>query len=128
VIATAIDRLRRGEAFPLIAKGKSVRDFIHIDDVVDVTCTLAGRPDRPIVLNVGSGVGNSVRSVLDILAQVSGRRIETVPVPARPGDVRSVVLDITLLRSLMAFDPVSLVDGLGELWRGLEGAAQLSGQ
>ena len=42
--------------------------------------------------------------------------------------MRSVVLDITLLRSLMAFDPVSLAYGLGELWRGLESAEQLSGQ
>jgi UDP-glucose 4-epimerase len=128
VIATAVDRLRRREPFPLVANGNAVRDFIHVDDMVDVTCTLAGRPDRPIVVNVGSGVGTSIRTVLDVLADVSGRRIETVPLPARPGDVRSVVLDITLLRSLMAFEPVSLVDGLGALWRGLEGAEQLSGQ
>jgi UDP-glucose 4-epimerase len=126
VVATALECARTQESIPLVDDGLAVRDFIYVDDLVDVVCTLAARKDRPTTVNVGSGVGTSVRELLALLEQVTGRRITTHPVPSRPGDVRTVVLDITLLRSLMAFEPVPLEEGLARLWRETEGAQQLA--
>jgi len=128
VVATALACVVQGEPVPLFDDGNAVRDFIHVDDVVDVVCTLAGRKDRPAVVNVGSGIGTSVRTLLEIIADVTGRPVKTTPRPSRPGDVRSVVLDVTLLRSLMAFIPQSLPEGLLRTWYGVEGVNQLAQQ
>jgi UDP-glucose 4-epimerase len=128
VVATALASVVRGEPIPLFDNGNAVRDFIHVDDVVNVVCTLAGRNDRPAVLNVGSGVGTSVRDLLAIIADVTGLAVQALPKPARPGDVRRVVLDITLLQSLMAFAPFTLSEGIARTWFGVEGAGQLAQQ
>jgi len=128
VVATALACVARGEPVPLFDEGSAIRDFIHVDDVVEVVCTLAGRLNRPTAVNVGSGIGTSVASLLEIIAEVTGRPVITTPRPTRLGDVRSVVLDITLLRSLMAFTPLSLPEGLARTWYGFEGASQLTAQ
>ena len=116
VVATALARVARGEPVPVFGDGSAVRDYIHVDDVVDVVCTLSGRSDVPTVVNIGSGVGTSVRELLSIVRDVTGRPVRTAEFPSRDGDVRSIVLDVTLLRSLMGFRPLSLADGLARTW------------
>lgn len=118
VVATAFASAATGAEMPLVDGGRAVRDFVYVDDVVDVVCTLAARKACPAIVNVGSGVGTSVTALLALVQEVTGRPVATTPVPARPGDVNAVVLDVTLLRSLMAFEPISLPEGLDHLWRG----------
>jgi UDP-glucose 4-epimerase len=100
-----------------------VRDFVSIHDVVDVGTRLLGRTDVPSVINVGSGHGTSVAEALRLVESVTGERIELERQPARPGDVRRVVLDITRLRSVMCdFQPTPLANGVARMWSQVERA------
>lgn len=116
VVATALACVREGRPVPLFGDGRAVRDYVYVDDVVDVVCTLATREQVPEVVNVGTGVGTSVRTLLDLIGEITGREVETTPLPERPGDVRSVILDVSLLDSLMAFDPMALDEGITHTW------------
>jgi len=119
VVATALARVARGEPVPVFGDGSAVRDYIHVDDVVEVVCALAARTDTPPVVNVGTGSGTSVRELLSVVEAVTDRRVRTEPLGSRGGDVRSVVLDVTLLRSLMDFRPLGLADGIARTWEAL---------
>ncbi len=116
LVATAFDRVRRGVPITIFGDGSAVRDYVHVDDVVDVVCTLSGRIDAPAVVNLGTGRGTSVIELLASVERVVGRAVHVEHQPSRPGDARSIVLDVTLLRSLLAFEPTSLDVGLARTW------------
>jgi UDP-glucose 4-epimerase len=112
IVATALHRTWHDQPVPVFGDGSVVRDYIHVDDVADVVATVAGRTEVPAVLNVGTGVGTTVRDLLGLVGEVTGRRVRTEHRDPRPGDVQAVVLDVTLLRSLLGFEPIGLSEGL----------------
>jgi UDP-glucose 4-epimerase len=116
VVAATFARVQRGLPIPMFGDGLTIRDYIHIDDVVDVVVQLLAQPDLPSVVNVGSGVGTPLRELLSLIEAVTGRTIEIEPHPARPGDVGAVVLDVALLKSLIRFEPTPLSEGLLRTW------------
>jgi UDP-glucose 4-epimerase len=123
LVAAALDCARRGRPLTVYGDGSSVRDFIAIDDVVDVVAGLLGRERVPSVINVGSGRGTSVADVLKLVESVTGERLQLERRATRPGDVRRVVLDITRLRSALPdFEPMPLADGVAKTWSQLERA------
>jgi UDP-glucose 4-epimerase len=116
LVANALNRALHGEPILVFGDGGAVRDYIHVDDVVDVVCTLAGRLDAPEVVNVGTGLGTTVTELLMLVERVTRRHLVLERRPSRAGDVRAVVLDTTLLQSLMVFAPLPLEDGLAHTW------------
>ncbi len=54
------------ETLTIINNGNAIRDFIHIETVVEVYQRLLTTPNIPII-NIGSGRGTSIRNVLDFL-------------------------------------------------------------
>lgn len=48
----------------IVNNGNAIRDFIHIEDVVEIYSKLLNIKDIPI-LNVGTGEGNSVKNIID---------------------------------------------------------------
>jgi UDP-glucose 4-epimerase len=67
VIGKIIAAARTGGTLKLANGGNAIRDFVHVDDVVRSYVALLSGPHVGIV-NVASGVGVSVRSILDALA------------------------------------------------------------
>mgnify|MGYP000313932295 CR=1 FL=1 len=59
----------------ILNNGTAIRDFIHIDDVVEVYAYILGVKNVKI-LNIGSGVGNSVENILSFLEN-NGIKIDT---------------------------------------------------
>ena len=66
VISKIINASLLKKTLHLVNNGKSVRDYIHIDDVVNCY-KLMLKSNANGVINVGSGKGNSVKSILEFL-------------------------------------------------------------
>ncbi len=74
IVSKIVAAARSGDPLTLINEGNAIRDFVHIDDVVrSYTALMHADVD---VINVASGVGVSVRSLIDALS-IRGIRIET---------------------------------------------------
>ena len=60
--------------------GTCIRDYIHVDDLADAHLPVLERiePGRSLVYNVGTGVGASVRELVEAARRVTGRPIEAV--------------------------------------------------
>ncbi len=68
VIGKIVHAAKSGGTLLLANGGNAIRDFVHVDDVVrSYVALLSGPPVR--IVNVASGVGVTVRSILDALAQ-----------------------------------------------------------
>lgn len=119
VIAASLACARTSRAFPVFGDGSSERDYLYVGDLVDVACSLVGRSHVPRIVNVGSGRGTTVAQVLAVVESTTGTRLTLDPRPARPGDVSRVVLDTSLLQSIVPFDPLPLPDGIALTWTAL---------
>jgi UDP-glucose 4-epimerase len=119
LIAVAMGCVRDGRAIPVYGDGATVRDYIYVDDAVDAL--LRAATQAPSVVNISSGVGHSIREVLDAVEAASGRRLQRQVLPARSSDVQINVLCNRLARERLAWTPkVPLADGLRRTWAWLQ--------
>ncbi|OLT29405.1 UDP-glucose 4-epimerase GalE [Nocardiopsis sp. CNR-923] len=81
-----------GDDYPT-PDGTCVRDYIHVADLAraHLLALEHARPGAHEILNLGNGTGFSVRRVLEVCREVTGRPIPTVPAPRRPGDPATLV-------------------------------------
>lgn len=112
-IALAIGHMLREEPILLRDCGCPVRDFIYIDDV-SRALALAGVAEKlPSIFNLGSGVGYTIKQVVELLEEVSGQTVRTIPGAARKVDIPTSVLDVTLARLTLGFEATfSLREGI----------------
>jgi UDP-glucose 4-epimerase len=116
VIVRALHCARSGTPFPMIGTANSTRDYVYIDDFVDVVQACIDRRITAPVVNVGSGVPTSLSDLVKMIDVVVGG-LDTETQPARPSDLDRIVLDISLLRSqLPDFEPTPLSIGLERTW------------
>ena len=79
--------------------GTTVRDYIHVSDLADAHLLALGgcEPGRHRVYNLGNGAGFSVREVIDVCREVTGREIAAEEGPRRPGDPAVLVASSDLI-------------------------------
>ncbi len=74
--------------------GTCVRDYIHVLDLASAhLLALENIRETPQTYNVGTGKGHSVREIIKIAEEITGKKISTVDVPARSGDAAYLVAD-----------------------------------
>lgn len=76
--------------------GSSVRDYIHVRDVVDLHLSVSNnyrqwRPCREF--NIGAGLSHSTLQMVEAVTAVSGRLLEIKRAPCRSGDTVAVYVD-----------------------------------
>lgn len=84
-----------------------VRDYIHVDDLgrAHLAAMERIRPGEGLKLNLGTGVGNSVREVIDACREITGHPIPEVMGTRRPGDPPELVADAALARRVLDWQP-----------------------
>lgn len=92
--------------------GDQLRDFIHIDDIVEAVLQTKDRLAPGEALNLGSGVGVSFKELAARTAGVLGRSITVVNDPTKPEGVFARVADVTKFRSFYDRPLISLEDGI----------------
>lgn len=90
--------------------GTCVRDYIHVNDlasahVLAVEGLLAGKSGGPY--NLGTGVGNSNREILQTVGDVVGTPVPFTEADRRPGDPAELVADATRFKTDFGWEPQS---------------------
>ena len=89
--------------------GSAIRDYIHVTDLADAHLrTLKKLEESPddLFLNLGTGTGYSVLEVIDMVEEVSGKRISRNLADRRPGDPAELVAATGLADKVLAWKPV----------------------
>ena len=86
--------MARGDETLIFGDGLQTRDFVYVGDVVDSLLAAVGRDGG--VFNIGTGNETSVLALHEACRAVSGREDEARFEPARLGDARRSVLDVSL--------------------------------
>jgi UDP-glucose 4-epimerase len=128
VVAIFCKKLLAGEPGTINGDGCYIRDYVFGPDVAqaNVLALLATdrcKPGTLTSLNIGTGIGTDVvelealiRPAVAAAAKARGRTIATpAPLhgPARPGDLRSNLVDAALAKTVLGWQPtVPLADGI----------------
>lgn len=113
-----LQKLARGEALPLKTPD-STKDYIFITDLAAALLTVVEkRAEGPI--NLGTGVGVSVRQIAETLAEMLGQPgLVSISDPPQVDPLPFVVADATRLRSLGWRPQIELREGLERLRRAI---------
>ena len=99
-IATAIASVINNRSITLFGKEGTIRDYIHVQDVVSGIIAALERGIPGSIYNIGSGEGRTTMAVLESIrpyAEAAGLEIHVQTLPIRQFDVRSNVLDSSRL-------------------------------
>jgi UDP-glucose 4-epimerase len=76
--------------------GTCIRDYIHVNDLADAHVLALKHIDagnHSAALNLGTGVGCSVKEVIAMVEEVTGSKVPRRMAPRRPGDPPALVAD-----------------------------------
>jgi UDP-glucose 4-epimerase len=115
VITIFINKLLEGERPVIFGDGLQVRDFVHVNDIVQANM-LAMESAAAVgeMFNVASGRAISVLEMVKIIKKLIGTaHIEHQFAPPRPGDMKLGLASIDKIRAVLGYDPkVQMQQGL----------------
>ncbi len=106
VIPIFITRLLTGNPPIIYGDGRQTRDFTYIGNVVHGNLLAADAPGAVgKVINLANGRSTSLLELMANLNELLGTDVQPVFEPARPGDVRDSMADITMAQALLRYVP-----------------------
>lgn len=111
VLTIFITKLLSGEVPVIFGDGEQRRDFVHVDDIVSGVIAAPGR--QPGIYNLGTGRATSLNELAALAIAHTGTGVTPRYDPARPGELRYSIADITAARLALGYTPRrTLADGL----------------
>lgn len=108
-------KMLRGEPITIFGDGEHTRDFVNVRDVVQANLRAAHAEGVSGAFNIGSGSRISINDLVELMKEVSGLDSELQHGPARPGDVRHSLADISAAREQLGYKPTTTMrEGLKE--------------
>lgn len=113
-----------GRPIELWNDGSTVRDLVHIDDMVDALILAIGYQGPNEILNVGTGVGTSLAELVHAMEELVGRPMDIVSRTGPAGAVDRNVLSTARAKHLLGFEAkILLAEGLRRSWQEMQGGA-----
>jgi UDP-glucose 4-epimerase len=122
-----IPRLMRaaasGRGVEVYGDGSQVRDLVHVDDLIEgIFAAWRARHTGPLILGAGDSV--SVTDILAAARSVTGAELPATHIPAKPGEMPAVIVDISAARALGYTPTHDLKSGLATVWPEFSEAAR----
>lgn len=110
IIPIFIDRIINGQPIEIWGAGRNVRDYIYIDDLVDAMEKAASYAGEVRCFNIGSSTGTSIKKVIRLIEQYSGKKANVSYKPGRICDAVSSYLNNDLAVKELGWKPVVTLD------------------
>ena len=106
---------RDGQGVQVFGDGTQVRDLVHVDDIVaGIFTALRSGFTGPLILGAGESV--TVNEIVDAARSVTGKEIPVENIPAKPGEMPAVIVDISAARALGYEPKMDLKAGIATVW------------
>jgi UDP-glucuronate 4-epimerase len=99
-----------GRPIEVYNEGVSKRDFTYIDDVVSAVINALDVAPQNTVCNIGNRHPESVNTLISLIEQKTGKKLQKTFLPAQPGEVLETYADIEFSKQLLGFNPVTSLD------------------
>jgi UDP-glucose 4-epimerase len=106
---------RDGKGVQIYGDGTQLRDLVHVDDIVAGIFT-AWHSGHNGALILGSGESVTVNDILEAARAVTGAEIPAEHIPAKPGEMPAVIIDVSAARALGYQPRYDLKAGIATVW------------
>jgi UDP-glucose 4-epimerase len=115
VIPIFANRLLHRQPITIFGDGEQTRDFVSVHDVAYANYRAAMARGVQGAFNIASGTRITINRLAEIMRQASGIETDVEFGPARQGDVRHSLADISAARNAFGYEPtVELEQGLDQ--------------
>ncbi len=106
--------------------GTCIRDYIHVEDLADAhakALDYLASGGESIRCNLGTGVGISVKQIIEAVEKASGRPVPVKYGPRREGDPAMLVADPSLAKQVLGWEATrkEIDESVGSAWRWFNG-------
>ncbi|MCR5798912.1 MAG: NAD-dependent epimerase/dehydratase family protein [Lachnospiraceae bacterium] len=116
VISVFIRNISNGLPIEVWGDGKTIRDYIFIDDVIEACKKMIFYNGETRVFNVGEERGYTIEEIVQMIQKELGRKIEIVHKEGRIQDVSANVLDCTRIKSEVSWNAtIELKTGIKQI-------------
>lgn len=117
VPAIAARAARKENPFEVWGSGKQGRDFVHIDDVLDLIFILMDHVSDGSAYNIGSGKLTSFLDLIGVFTSIAGYSPEIKPLLDKPVGVHSRYCDMSLVQEKFGWMPkISVEEGMRRVY------------
>ncbi len=117
VPAIAARAARKENPFEVWGSGKQGRDFVHIDDVLDLIFILMDNVSDGSAYNIGSGKLTSFLDLIGVFTKIAGYSPEIKPLLDKPVGVHSRYCDMSLVQEKFGWYPaISTEEGMRRVY------------
>jgi UDP-glucose 4-epimerase len=105
-----------GDDYPT-QDGTCVRDYIHVEDIVEAHVLAINRDIPSGIYNLGSNVGTSNREIIDAITKITGQTPSVAIGPSRAGDSSILTASADKWNKVSGWNPSrSLSDIISHAW------------
>jgi UDP-glucose 4-epimerase len=117
VIPVFLGKIIKNETIQIWGTGDVIRDFIFVEDLVEAFYNSIIYNTKTKIFNVGSGMGHSLKQLLNIMRTTTGIDFSINYTQARSYDVPEIYLDISKAQKELYWNPkTSLEVGIQRTW------------
>ena len=117
VIPIFMRSLLTNSTITVYGDGTMVRDYIYIDDLINMITTSYAKSSQSEVYNLGSGSGVTINQIISTIEKCTGGHLKKIYTETPSTFVHKSVLDIQRFTQEFGFKhPLSLEDGIKRTW------------
>jgi UDP-glucuronate 4-epimerase len=98
----------------MYGNGSSSRDYTYVDDIIRGVINAVQFTNKDFeIINLGNNYAVSLKALIELIEQVTGKKAIIANMPEQPGDVPKTFADISKARNLLGYNPeTNLKEGL----------------
>ena len=120
LITNVIHSISNNKSIKVWGDGSAIRDYVYIDNLIDVISIFLKRCIPPGSYNVGSQIGHSVCEVIEVVENYFDKSATIDFLDNKNEGIKSNVLDISKLQSVIEYKPYDLQYGIEQTIKSLK--------
>ena len=117
IIGVALKNTYIGERMNIFGSIDTKKDYIHIDDFLEIVLSLIENDKWNEIYNIGSGVGTSTKEILEYAQKIVNKKLDINYSESKTGDIAYSVLNVDKVKKILGKDNfMSVYDGMEKMF------------
>ncbi len=110
VITKFEEKISQGKDLEIFGDGKQTRDFVAIEDVVEVISHVLGIKLKNGIYNIARGYSMTIKNLAELMISKSNKKIGITYLKSKKGEIKYSQADITLAKKNIGYKPTTLIE------------------